>query len=104
MHIKIVGKVGGARRERIFTCEHIEVTHFPKEGSPERVNFAPDQLGVEVQCVPGPTLRIPRDGDVIYQMNDQGDTVHTYRPTSTLQDQLNSSAEARRQQTKQGVG
>lgn len=80
MQVKIVNGF----KEHIYQCEDIDVTRFPDDG-PNRQHFTPDQIGIEVRCCPrGPTLRIPRDGEVIYVMNDRGDTTNTYRYRSPV--------------------
>jgi hypothetical protein len=47
-------------------CRHVQVTHWP------------DRVEIEV-CPGGPTIELPRDGEVVYLMNDRGDTVDSYR-------------------------
>lgn len=52
---------------RTYQCQHIQVTHL-KDGE-----------GLSIELAPGPTLLLPDDGDVVYAMNDEGDTIDTHR-------------------------
>lgn len=58
-------KIVDRNREEIFPCTHIQVDRYS------------DCVRVEIQ--PGPTiLEVPRDGQVIYVMNERGDTIDSY--------------------------
>ena len=60
--------MGGRKGEQLFQCEHLTKT------------FPADLTGVEVELAPGgELLKLPDDGEVIYVMNDKGDTVDSIR-------------------------
>lgn len=58
-------KLVNNNREQIFPCTHIQVDRWE------------DRIQVEIQ--PGTKIiEIPRDGQVIYVMNERGDTIDSY--------------------------
>lgn len=68
MIARLVSRNGqGKRQESDFPCTHLVKT------------FYDDSTEVEL-CPDGPVLVLPRDGEVIYQMNDFGATVGKILP------------------------
>ncbi len=65
MVVKLVSD--GGTREQIFICANVTKMSIPHEE------------GLIIELTPGPVLRIPEDGDVVYIMNDRGDTIDSYR-------------------------
>jgi hypothetical protein len=52
--------------ESIETCTHVQVTK--------------ESTQIEIQVLPSNTIiTLPNDGNVVYLMNDMGDTVDTFR-------------------------
>lgn len=75
MLVKIIKQDG---RQFTYQCSHIGVTTV-SEGCPAALSGL-DVPGVTLELMPkGPTLRLPDDGEVVYVMNDAGNTVDSYR-------------------------
>lgn len=59
-------------------CTHIHVTEIPEDCV--AVKSGLDTPGIRIELSPkGPTIRLPEDGEVVYVMNDGGDTIDTHR-------------------------
>lgn len=75
MFVKLMRADG---KEEIFPCAHISKTTYTEESS--TVKSGLDTPGIRVELSPkGPMLRLPEDGDTIYLMNEEGDTIDTLR-------------------------
>ncbi len=70
MLLKVVGK---GKRERRYECDRIVIAHKP------------DCIEIEVLGGRGQMqlIRLPDDGDTVYQMNNQGHTVDVIRYASS---------------------
>jgi len=65
----------GNNRE-LYTCSHVNIQeNLPTMSGVKLGLLTP---GIVVALVPGPTLRLPEDGDSIYIMNDLGKTIDAY--------------------------
>ncbi len=69
-----------------YNCEHIQVTTIKKSMGYARLDPVSNTRegevweGIEIELCPNAKyIFIPDDGEVVYQMNDAGDTVDTYR-------------------------
>lgn len=84
MVVKIIRRrqalLPGQPAERIFECQHISKTRV-KDESDETVPWDDrPQIGWMVELGPsGPTLYLPQDGDELYAMNGEGNTVDMCR-------------------------
>ncbi len=69
MLVKVVEQKG---RETTYECRHIIKTPLEDENG--------ESIGVLVELMPeGRQFHLPRDCEVIYQMNDEGRTTDTHR-------------------------
>lgn len=74
MNVKI--KKDGDSSQRYYHCEHVSVT-VNGPGTPA-VRLGLASPGIVIELSPGPTLRLPEDGDSVYFINDAGKTIDAH--------------------------
>lgn len=72
MYVKIIDSKRADNPEQLFHCDHISKKDLMDEKTKA-------DIGLEVELSPGPTIQLPRDGDIAYVTNDEGKTITIYR-------------------------
>jgi len=91
MEVKLVKD----NHKKFFTCDNVTVTVLTVDMIVVKSGQATP--GIIVELTPGPTLRLPDDGDSVYLLNAQGRTVDAYhwpiRPRTAAEPQQRGDAE-----------
>lgn len=72
MQVKLVS----GDQKRYFTCANVCVTVHGPDTLFVREGFGPP--GITIELSPGPTLRLPDDGESVFFTNDNGKTIDAY--------------------------
>jgi hypothetical protein len=72
MYVKIIDSKRADNPEQLLHCDHISKKDLMDEETKA-------DIGLEIELSPGPTIQLPRDGDIAYITNDEGKTITIYR-------------------------